>query len=161
MLDTGRRFVRGFKPKWSDRVYKVSRINGAFVYDEDGQEYMTKLVQPVAGNPELLQPSRIERRGSAQTVNIQRPIMSDLADKVRRWIGDRTVTVLQLGSFLSQNGFKAMARDARINMKAPVVNFIRLFPDHFSLETEGGVKIIRSIKAQPAFEGARRLRRRI
>ena len=160
MMDTGRRFVRGFKPRWSDRVYRISRLDGAFVYDENGKEHLTKFVQPVTGNPETLQPRRIEQGGSVQTAGFQRTILEDLASQARRWIGDRTVTNLQLNAMLARSGFKEAAKRARINMRTPVLNFLKLFPDIFVVETDGPNTLIRVLRAQPAFEGARRLRRR-
>ena len=161
MMDTGRRFVRGFKPRWSERVYTVSRLDGAFVYDESGKEHMTKFVQPVTGNPETLQPRRIEQGGSVQTAGMQRPILSDLAEQARKWIGDRTVTTSQLGAMLTRSGFREAAKRARINMRTPVLNFLKLFPDIFVLEQDAAGSFVRVLRAPPAFEGARRLRRRL
>ena len=160
MMDTGRRFVRGFKPRWSERVYKVSRLDGAFVFDEDGKAHLTKFVQPVAGNPETLQPRRIEQGGSAQTAGFQRTILDDLASQARRWIGDRTVTTFQLNAMLARSGFKEAAKRARINMRTPVLNFLKIFPDIFVVETDGSRSLVRVLRAQPAFEGAQRLRKR-
>ena len=161
MMDTGRRFVRGFKPRWSERVYKISRLDGAFVFDEDGKEHLTKFVQPVTGDPETLRPRRIEQDGSVQTSSMQRPILSDLADQARRWIGDGTVTTLRLNAMLNRSGFKEAAKRARINMRKPVIHFLKLFPDIFALETTAAGSFVRVLRAQPAFEGARRLRRRV
>jgi hypothetical protein len=92
---------------------------------------------------------------------MQRPILEDLADKARKWIGDRTVTTFQLGAFLTRSGFKEAAKRARINMRTPVLNFLKLFPDIFVLEIDGSRSFVRVLRAPAAFEGAQRLRRRV
>ena len=158
MVDAGKRFQRGFKPRWSERVYKVGRIDGAFVYDTDGTEYLTKFVLPVSGNPETLPASRIEQSGSAAVDQRRKRVLDEIVVEVRRWIGDRTVTLGQIGKFLTTLNFRNVALEARLNMKAPVIAFLRLFPNIFAIGDDSKVKVI---QATPAFEGARRLRGRI
>ena len=155
MLSTGGRFTRGFKPRWSDRVYRVARVDGAFVYDEDGNEYPTKFTQPVVGNAEALEPRRFEGGGSAQDEARKKRVLGELAEIVKNWIGFRTVALGTLGVFLSTHGFRAKALEARLNMRTPVMSFLRAFPDTFAVD---GARV-RVLRGEMAFEGARRLRR--
>jgi len=155
MLSTGGRFTRGFKPRWSDHVYRVARIDGAFVYDEDGNEYPTKFTQPVVGNAEALERRRFEGAGSAQDEARKKRVLGELAETVKNWIGFRTVALGTLGVFLGTHGFRAKALEARLNMRNPVVGFLRTFPDTFAVDG-AHVKVLRGAMA---FEGARRLRR--
>ncbi len=132
-----------------------------FVYDSAGNEYLSKFTQPTSGNAEVLQPRRMEQGGNVQTRDKQRRILEDLATDARRWIGLRIVTLGQLGLFLATRGFRMLAIEARLNMKAPVANFRRAFPDTFVLEVNNtGASYVKVLRAQPAFEGAVRLRRR-
>ena len=158
MLDSGGRFKRGFKPKWSERVYQLGRVDGAFVYDNEGNEYLSKFTLPVSGNAEELPPTRLEQRGSVQTEDKRKRVLNDLAVQVRRWIGDRTVTLGQVGQFLSSRNFRNLALEARLNMKSPVAGFLRTFPDTFEVTTSNGASYAKVLRAAPAFEGARRLR---
>ena len=161
MLDTGGRFTRGFKPRWSERVYTVGRTDGAFVYDTDGNEYLSKFTQPVAGNVEELQPRRFEQGGSVQTEERKKRLLETTATDVRKWIADRTITLSQLGIYLARRNFRTLALEARLGTRTPIANFLRLFPDTFALTTDRvGHSHVRVLTAQPAFEGARRLRRR-
>ena len=161
MLDTGGRFTRGFKPKWSEKIYKLDRVDGAFVFDTDGNSHLTKFTLPVQGNTEELQPRRFEQGGSAQTEERKRRLLDDTATEVRKWIGARTVTLSQIGTFLARRNFRALTLEARLGTKAPVANFLRVFPDTFALTIDGtGRSYVRVLSAAPAFEGAVRLRRR-
>ena len=161
MLDAGGRFRRGFKPKWSERLYKVSKVDGAFVYDTEGNEYLTKFTQPQTSSAEELPARRIEQGGSAQADERRERVLSDLAMQVRKFVGDKTVTLATVGKFLTTRDFRKLALEARLNMKAPVANFLRAFPDIFAVITDKeGRSYVRVLQAPLAFEGARRLRRR-
>jgi len=119
MLDTGGRFTRGFKPKWSDKVYKLERVDGAFVYDDEGNEYLSKFVLPVIGNIEDLPARHMEAAGSAQFDARRKRVLQDLADAVKVWIGDRRVTLMQVGVYVKRHDFQRLALEARLNMKSP------------------------------------------
>ncbi len=161
MLDTGGRFTRGFKPKWSERVYKVGRIDGAFVYDTEGNEYPSKFTQPVVGNVEELPSRRFEQGGSVQAEEKKRRVLGGLAEVLKNWMGSRRLSLSEIGVFLSQRGgFRNLAREARLNMKAPVLNFLKAFPDKFDITSNRAGQAYAIVKrGELAFTGARRLRR--
>ena len=161
MLDTGGRFTRGFKPKWSERIHQLGRIDGAFVYDVEGNLYPTKFTKPVTGNAEELRARRFEQGGSVQTEERKQHLLFDTATQVRKWTGGRTVTLAQVGTFLARRNFRTLALEARLGNRTPIANFLRTFPDTFEVTVDrGGRSFVRVLSAVPAFEGARRLRRR-
>ena len=99
MLSAGGMFTRTFKPKWSEQVYKLDRVDGAFAYDTEGNAHPTKFTQPVVGNAEDLPPRRIEQGGSAQAEERKRRVLGELAGMVRDWLGASTKTFTQVGCF--------------------------------------------------------------
>ena len=163
MLSTGGKFTRGFKPRWSTELYNVARVEGAFVWDDQGNRYLSKFTQPVRGNVDDPPARRIEMGGSEQNETRKRQVLIDFAERVKRQIGDGTVTLSQVGTFLRRvGGFQAAAREARLNMKTPVANFLRAFPDTFDLRIDGtGRSFVRVLRGPLAFEGATRLRRAV
>ena len=167
MLATGGRFTRGFKPKWSEHVHNLGRTVGPFVYDEEGKEHLSKFTQPVShearDNQDMeLPPRRIERGGSAQADARKRRVLTEIAGVVKNFVGMRTMSLSELGTFLSRRGgFQNLAREARLNMKAPVLNFLRAFPELFQITTGGDAQRYVKVKREQAFEGARRLRRMV
>lgn len=81
---------------------------------------------------------------------------------MKGWVGMRTASLSELGVFLSRRGgFQNKAREARLNMKAPVANFLRAFPEQFEISTGRDGRHYVKVKREPAFEGARRLRRMV
>ena len=159
MTSAGGRFTRGFKPKWSDEIHTAAEVDGAFVTDEQGREYMTKFVQPVPETSEELPARRMERGGSDVVEQRRRRVLRDLARNVASYIGQERMTVMRLAGYLRPRGFKQLALEARINMRTPVINFLRVFPELFAIERVDGVSYVQTIAAEPAFPGARRLRR--
>ena len=159
MTSAGGRFTRGFKPSWSSTVHRVASVDGAFVTDEQGREYMTKFTQPVAANSEELPERRMERGGSATAETRKRRVLGALAGQVRAFIGSKRKTLAQVGAFIKPRGFRQLALEARINMRSPVANFLRTFPELFAVQTEGtGESYVSRAPSVPAFPGARRLR---
>ena len=153
--------TRGFKPSWSDEVHTVAAINGAFVTDTDGNEYATKFTLPVEGTLEALPSTRIEQGGSVQTNAKHRRVLDEWADRVAKWLGRRSMSLGELGKWLNtQRGFKVALNEARVNMRAPIVNFLNVFPNRFTLaKNRNGAKFVTAIQGQLAFPGASRLRR--
>ena len=127
------------------------------VTDTEGKTFKTKFTLAVPGGSETLRPSRIEAGRPAQADDRKLKVLGDLAVELRRKIGNRTITLGQVGMFLAGRNFRNLALEARLNMKAPVANFLRAFPDTFEIDGNN-VKVKQS---QPAFRGAQRLRRRV
>ncbi len=155
-------FARVFQPKWSEEVHTVASVDFDAVTDERGRTYKTKFAMPVAGATEDAGPVRMERGGSEQTEAKRRRVLGAIADKVEGHFGaGRTVSLARVGRYLQSLGnFRVMALEARLNMQAPVVNFLRVFPDKFTVKTTGGQAVVR---VRPPLIGprARRLRRAV
>ena len=134
MLSTGGRFTRSFKPKWSSEIHQVERIDGAFVWDTNGNRFLTKFTQPVRGEAETLPPRRIEQGGSAIVEERKQRMLAPFVQMVKTYIAQKTVTLGQVGDFLKNKGFRAAALEARLNMKSPIANFLRAFPDVFDVQ---------------------------
>ena len=157
MLNRPMSFARGFKPNWSDKVHKVTNIYWDEVTDSEGNKFKTKFVLPVSGPGQDLPPSRIEAARPAQVEDRKQRVLNELSVEVRRWLGSRTVSLKEIRNFLSNRNFRALALEARLNMRSPVINFLKAFPDVFQIRGS----TVHVIASQPAFQGARRLRRRL
>ena len=151
-------FQRVFKPRWEERVRVVDRVEREHVYDAQGQRYLTKLVQPVRRPTEPSDPATIERPGDARVTARKRQVLEGLAQSALEWMGERTVTLAQLGGFLRPRDFKRLSLEARLTQKAPVLDFVRAFAERFHLQQLGSVIHV-SARRQAAFPGARRLAR--
>ena len=117
MLDRPLNFARGFKPKWSDEVHKVASTNWDEVVDSTGKTYKTKFTLPVPDHAETLPPSRIEAGRPTQAEDRKNRVLDGLATEVRKWIGSRVVTLSQVGTFVARRNFRALALEARLNLK--------------------------------------------
>jgi hypothetical protein len=159
MLDRPLNFARGFKPKWSTKVHTVDTVDFDTVIDTEGQKFKTKFVLPVSQAGPESRPVRMEGRGSAQTEEKKRRILEELADTVKSWLGMRTLSIAEVGKFLKQHDFRNKAREARINMKSPVLNFLRTFPETFEVGRSQAGYLVNRKRGEPAFPGAQRLRR--
>ena len=62
------------------------------------------------------------------------------------------VTTALLGKYLNAAGFQDAARNACINMKGPIANFLRVFLESFVMSTsnKGGVSTVRLKDSAPA-----------
>ena len=154
-------FSRGFKPRWSEEVHRVADVSGHVVTDDRGHTYKTKFVQPVADSTDDAGPVRMEMRGSVQTTQKQHRLLNDLSEQVVTRLGKgNVVTLARVGIFLKstlRGGFRNLALEARLNMKAPVANFLKLFPEKFRVENNTGVPRVKILS--PLIPGRTRLRR--
>ena len=94
------KFTRGFKPRFSDEVYKVASIDGGKVVDESGNKRDIKFVQAVPINSKsITSQGRFARTGSAQTEIKRQHILGKYAKsvegRVRRAGG--TLELLRVG----------------------------------------------------------------
>ena len=60
---------------------------------------------------------------------------------------DKTVSLGQVGAFVVSRDFRKLALEARLNMKSPIANFLRSFPDDFHVTSDRSgratVKVLR------------------
>ena len=148
-------FTRIFKPKWSADTRNAAKVEGAYVYDDRGNKYLTKLTRPTQEQGTSA-PVAIERGGNAAVEARKREVLGDIARQAREWLAGRgRVTLGELGTFLKPLGFRALALQARLNMKSPVAAFLRAFPELFDLRIQGSIATV----ALPVFYGPKRLRR--
>ena len=115
----------------------------------------------MTGNAEELEPRRIEQGGSALFDARRIRVLEALAKEVKDWMGNRTVTLAQVGQFVSSKNFRNLALEARLNMKAPVANFLRAFPDMFDVTTnKDGRSSVKGLNITPPALLGRRLRKK-
>lgn len=161
LLDRPMNFARGFKPKWSTKVHRVVTVDFDVVIDEDGRKYKTKFALPVAASSREDAPVRLEGGGSEQTEAKRRRLLGELANQVEQEFGiGTTVSLARVGQFLkrvSLDNFRRLALEARLNMQSPIANFLRVFPDKFTIRTGSGQALVRI--RPPVIPGRRRLRR--
>jgi len=151
-------FQRVFKPRWGETVHRVGRVVRQHVYDVQGRRYLTKLTQPVQTPGETSEPASIERAGDSRLVARRRGALGDLVPGVLAWLGERDVALSQLGVFLNARDFKRRALEAHLTQKAPVLDFVRAFPEHFAMRQLGSIIYV-GARRRTAFPGARRLAR--
>ena len=60
------KFERSFKPRYSDKVHQVARVEGTAVVDTEGKKEPIKLVRPVPRGSVSAAPGEFTRRGSEQ-----------------------------------------------------------------------------------------------
>lgn len=153
-------FVRGHKPRWSEKVHTVDTVTFDKVTDTEGNTFKTKFVLPVADRTDDAGPRRMERGGSEQTDLRRMRILNSFADRVYEHFGaGRTVSASRIGQFLQTLNFRQSALEARLNMKSPVVSFLKLFPGKFEVKTLDGQILVRF--RPPILPGYRRLRRAV
>lgn len=151
-------FSRGFKPSWSQEVYKVDTVDGHTVTDDRGKTFKTKFTQPIADATDDAGPVAMESRSSKQTTDKQRLLLQDFADRViERFRIGNTVPLSAVALFLNPYGLRSRLLEARLNMRAPVANFLRLFPDKFRVTSTAGASSVKIIN--PIIPGRQRLRR--
>ena len=132
------KFDRSFKPRFSDEVHQVARVEGGTVVDTEGKRHPTKFVHPVPSESAPVEPrDRFARRGSAQVQSkrqvILRTYATNIAKEIRKAGG--TLELWRVGTLLKQmGGFDLASREAGLSQKGLVANFLRTFPAKFKLD---------------------------
>ena len=132
------KFERSFKPRFSDKVHQVDRIEGGRVVDEEGKSHPMKFVHSVPSASAPTAPrDRFARRGSAQVENkrqvVLRKYATNIAKEVRK-AGGR-LELWRVGTMLKQmGGFDLASREAGLSQKGLIANFLRVFPRRFKLD---------------------------
>ena len=146
------KFERSFKPRFSDKVHQVDRIEGGRVVDEEGKSHPMKFVRAVPAGSAPTEPrDRFVRRGSAQVENRRQVILRKFADKVATEIrkAGGTLELWKVGTFLKQvGGFEIASREAGLSHKGLIANFFRVFPKRFRLNIPeaGGLSSVSLIR---------------
>jgi hypothetical protein len=124
---------RADEPIWSREVYRVAKIDGAHVVDDDGRRHLTKEVLPVSA----------ESRPAPAAPLRERP------RELLRHIADFAVEVLRREGPLSQLGLvhrlrplgnlRETLRAARVNYGSMARSLVRIFPDLLRLTADNRV----------------------
>ena len=105
------------------------------VRESAGQVSLTKQVLPIASATEVGPARQIERGGSVDMANRSRAALQTFADDFYFGNEGEKMTLAQAAGILNKKrGFNAALLIGRINMKSPIGNFLRLFPDKFKNE---------------------------
>ena len=148
------KFERSFKPRFSDKVHQVDRIERGKVIDEEGRSHPMKFVRAVPASSAPTEPrDRFVRRGSAQVENRRQVILRKFADSVAKEIrkAGGTLELWKVGNFLKQfGGFAIASREAGLSQKGLIANFLRVFPRRFKLDipAAGGTSSVSLIRRQ-------------
>ena len=137
-----RKFERSFQPRYSGAVHTLDRIERGEAVSTDGARHNPKFVLPVPRGSAAVLSERHSRTGSAQVEDKKRRILGEYARKVARHFGEGDAEVWRVGEFLKRTGgFVAASREANLNQKPRVANFLRTCPERFTLNTSaaGGV----------------------
>ena len=136
MIASGK-YTRSFKPRWSDQLHGVKSFEGAEVTDSTGKTHLTKFTQPV--------PEDTTEDAGATTIEQKRSVQTE--EKIQGTKGEMPLGTL--GQKLNPQGFLDAGRRAGINMKSPLANFLRAFPEHFQMITsaKGGDSRVRLVGA--------------
>ena len=138
-----RKFERSFQPRYGGEVHTLQKIEHGVAIDTQGRTHNPKFALPVPKGSESITTSRFTRGGSAQVEGKKRTLLEPFALKVVRHIGrGNEMELWRVGEFMKkQRGFNDRAREAGINMKSKIANFLRAFPEYFTVttSTEGGV----------------------
>ena len=115
--------------------------------DTQGKKEPVKLVKPVPRGSADARPGQFARRGSAQVDAKKRALLEPFALKVVRHLGrGNEMELWRVGELIKQQrGFNDRAREAGINMKSKIANFLRAFPELFTVQTtmDGGTVTVR------------------
>ena len=146
------KFERSFKPRFSDKVHQVDRIEGGKVVNEEGRSHPMKFVHAVPADSAPTEPrDRFARRGSAQVESKRQVILRKFADSVAKEIrkAGGTLELWKVGSFLKQvRGFEVASREAGLSQKGLIARFLRTFPRRFKLDipAAGGTSSVSLIR---------------
>ena len=109
------------------------------VKDTADQTSFTKQVLPVSSATEVGPARQIERGGNVDTTNRSRAALQPFADEFFYGNGGenqgKRMTLAQAADILNKKrSFNAALLLGRINMKSPIGNFLRLFPEKFKID---------------------------
>ena len=152
-------FARGFKPRFGDKVHKIATVEGAAVIDQDGKSFPTKLIQSVPSVSKDANLSRFARGGSAATSERQRNLLTSHAQRLLVKITPgKSMKRIDATRFLGKD-WQRDARAARLNMKTALVNFVKLYPEKFTLEGNVVRSLEQDQRVGASGQPLRRLRR--
>jgi len=143
------KFTRSFKPRFSDDVHQVVRVQGGTVVDASGNRHPTKFVQAVPKASVNVRSTLFTRGGSAQVEQKKRRILQNYATSVAAHIraSGGEVELWRIGDRLKRMGpgFSIAAREAGLNQKGVIASFLRAFPERFELNIprEGGTSTVK------------------
>jgi hypothetical protein len=160
MIPKPAHFSRGFKPKWEDKVRTVASVEGLFVTDTEGNTFKTKFALPISNATEDSGPTQMEQRKSMRITKLQKEGLLEFANALIQQFGyGKVVSLGAVGKFLASRPFKQKSLEVKLNQRAPVRNFIDLFPESLKIVIRDGVPFLRILP--PLVEGRRRLRRAV
>ena len=132
-----KKFERSFHPRYGDTVHTLAKIEDGQAVPTDGARHNPKFVLPVPRGSSSVRTGPFARGGSAQVEAKKRSLLEPFAKKVVRHIGrGNDMELWRVGEFMKkQRNFNDKAREAGINMKSKIANFLRAFPELFTVTT--------------------------
>ena len=137
-----RKFERSFYPRYGDRVHTLATIEDGQAVSTDGERHNPKFTLSVPRGSASVESSPFARGGSAHAQAKKRRLLEPYAKQVARHIGrGNSMQLWRVGEFMkTQEGFDDKAREANLNIKSKIANFLRVFPTLFTVKTtaQGG-----------------------
>ena len=141
------RFQRSFKPRWGDDVKTVQRVDGALAYDQDGNEYQTKLLKAVPRDSTAVAMPQYATRGSAQTDTRRKEALQRYVARFVQQLRMNGPTQLSTASQRFRAAVPEFAQALR-NQRANFRQFVQLFPESLKLE-QGRVSAVQTAAPAP------------
>jgi len=140
-LENQKSFARGWKPRWSTKLYKVEEVEHGKVVDTEGGTAPTKEVLAVPSDTAALQPPTYVSNVNAARAKAMEPFAAKLAQSLA---GRPDVFIRTAAAQIREKQplFEEARKQQRIQS---FLDFLKLFPDIFRIE---GTKV--SAKRQVA-----------
>ena len=156
-LENTKSFARGWKPRWSTKIFKAAEVSHGTVVDTEGNEALTKEILPVPADTEPLQPPDYVSGVNRARADAMQPYADVLAQSIA---GRPDVFIRTAATELrrKQPGFDVERKKQHIQTFPA---FLQLFPQLFRID---GNKVTArrqpTLAARPPPQPQRRLGRK-
>ena len=142
-LPQPKHFGRAYKPRYSDTVHLVARVEGAQVVDAEGRSFATRHVLPVpAGTRALSAETSTRARGSALVDRRRLEGLEPYREALVDFLGTEARTIRATTSFMKDQG-------VALPVGMSYVGALRLLGFVVTIPPSGGGGTVRNPKAPP------------
>jgi len=141
--DARRTFGRSYQPRYSDEVHEVSKAEGGFVKDEEGNVFKSRHTLAVPSGSANATHTEEMRGGSAQTDRLQSAAVAPFKQRVLDFIGDGPKWVHEMAEHMKAIGMQPLMRNG-LNYKKTLIIF------GLRVSDRGEVTVPNDLRAAPA-----------
>ena len=124
--------ARVYNPTYSGKVHQIASMRAGIVTDTEGNEYPAKLMNPVPTDAETV--PEVFTGGDARKSGPNRALLQRFVEPLKAFLA-RPRRMEEIAAFLkAREGFAEAIARTRMK-KAETAGFLRLFPEHFSINT--------------------------